>query len=221
MRTETEKQNLAADLVNREVIYCVSSLVSTLSTLSDLAQNTRESDLLWEEDIAPLLERVDYEEAGKAALGTDDLDDLETYADSVAYWCAACAHAGFDSNMEYADEEGEMGQVDFETWFEDHCTYEEKKTVLEGIRNYIADRCDDWEEFCEQNYIDTDDFRSEIYEHWIVSSWLARKLKQHGEVVGELCNLTIWGRCTTGQSISCDHVIQAIAEELWPEGGVK
>lgn len=215
MRTESEKQDLANELVEREVSCCVSSMVGTLG---DLVRNANDSGLTWEEDILPLLERVDYEEAGLDALGTTDLDDLETYADSVAYWSDAIAQSGFDSDQEYADDKGETEQIDFSEWFEGHCDDSEKKTVLEALRNYIADHCDDWKEFCFQNDIDTDDFRSEVYEHWIVSSWLARKLKQHDEVVGELCGLTIWGRCTTGQGISCDYVIQQIAEELWPEG---
>ena len=73
------------------------------------------------------------------------------------------------------------------------------------------------EELCRELQVDTDDFRDEVYEHWICSSWLARKLKERGEVVGELCGLTIWGRGTTGQSICMDHVIRCIIEELYAE----
>lgn len=53
----------------------------------------------------------------------------------------------------------------------------------------------------------------EAYEHWIVSGWLASRLKEKGEMVGEIFNLTIWGRTTTGQAILLDSVIQEIAEE--------
>jgi hypothetical protein len=55
---------------------------------------------------------------------------------------------------------------------------------------------------------------NEVYEHWIVSDWFAGKLKERGETTGELFNLTIWGRCTTGQAISIDHVISEIAAEM-------
>ena len=55
---------------------------------------------------------------------------------------------------------------------------------------------------------------SEIYEHWIVSDYFARKLKAHGEVTGELFGITLWGRGCTGQAIKMDNVIQAIAAEM-------
>ena len=49
----------------------------------------------------------------------------------------------------------------------------------------------------------------EIYEYWAVSSWLARKLDEAGEAVHtDVCGHNIWGRCTTGQAISMDHVIR-------------
>ncbi len=62
----------------------------------------------------------------------------------------------------------------------------------------------------------------EAYEHWIVSDWLAEKLRDKGEMVGELHGLTIWGRCTTGQAIALDGVMQEIAKDLglWEEVSV-
>lgn len=51
----------------------------------------------------------------------------------------------------------------------------------------------------------------EAYEHWAVTSWLARKLEEHGEMVTNYCNIWIWGRTCTGQAIALDHVIQVIA----------
>jgi hypothetical protein len=54
----------------------------------------------------------------------------------------------------------------------------------------------------------------EAYEHWAISDWFGRKLKAYGEMVGDVGNLTVWGRCTTGQMISMDHVIQEIHREL-------
>ena len=52
---------------------------------------------------------------------------------------------------------------------------------------------------------------SEVYEHWLVTDWLAHQLRARGESVGEFLGLTIWGRCTTGQPIYMDEVIQEIA----------
>ena len=49
----------------------------------------------------------------------------------------------------------------------------------------------------------------EIDEYWAVSSWLARKLDEAGEAVHmDVYGHNIWGRCTTGQAISMDHVIR-------------
>lgn len=67
--------------------------------------------------------------------------------------------------------------MDFAEWFE-NISRDEEKPVLEALHKYIVDNTSDWEEFCRENDVDnTDDFRSEVYEHWIVSDWLARKLK--------------------------------------------
>jgi hypothetical protein len=60
-----------------------------------------------------------------------------------------------------------------------------------------------------------DDYRQEIFEHWIVSSWLANKLEEQGEtVVRDFYQLDIWCRTTTGQSICLDWVIQQIYNDL-------
>ena len=54
----------------------------------------------------------------------------------------------------------------------------------------------------------------EVYEHWVVSDWLAEQLEAHNEVIFEFEGLTIWGRCTTGQAIYVDYVIEQITREL-------
>lgn len=58
------------------------------------------------------------------------------------------------------------------------------------------------------------DYRSEIFEHWICSEYLGRKLKEHGHTVVEVLGLTIWARPTTGMAIAYDHVIQTIYQEM-------
>ncbi len=70
-----------------------------------------------------------------------------------------------------------------------------------------------WQEFCGAN--DLEPHRNEIYEHWIVSEWLAAKLEERGEVIErDFYGLTIWGRACTGQSILLDGVICSIYDEL-------
>lgn len=52
----------------------------------------------------------------------------------------------------------------------------------------------------------------EVFEWYICSDFLIRRLKEKGEVV--IPSMSIWGRCTTGQAILLDGVISEICEEL-------
>ncbi|MFK4131943.1 hypothetical protein ACI2KR_06565 [Pseudomonas luteola] len=73
------------------------------------------------------------------------------------------------------------------------------------------------EMLCKEHDIDVHEFRIDPYEHWIVSDWLAAKLKREGEIIESdmlrTFNLNVWGRCTTGQAIYMDSVIEKIAQE--------
>lgn len=51
----------------------------------------------------------------------------------------------------------------------------------------------------------------EPLEFWSVSNYLAEKLKNEDESVMEYCGLNIWCRCTSGQAIALDYVINQIA----------
>lgn len=66
---------------------------------------------------------------------------------------------------------------------------------------------------CDQDNIEP--YEREVYEHWIVSDWLADKLAAKGEkVTRDFAGLTVWARTTTGQAISMDWVIEQIVEDL-------
>lgn len=72
-------------------------------------------------------------------------------------------------------------------------------------------------QLCLEFGIDISDMESkphEIYEWWIVSDYLFRKLKKYGEPVLEWGNNYYWGRTTTGQAISLDYVISQICEDM-------
>ena len=70
-----------------------------------------------------------------------------------------------------------------------------------------------WQEACALD--GADPYINEIYEHWAISEWLGKKLEARGERVDfDFCGLVVWGRTTTGQAISMDHVIQEIAREV-------
>jgi hypothetical protein len=93
-----------------------------------------------------------------------------------------------------------------------------RETMVEDIRSEGAGGA---QQFVGENDIDFD--YNEIYEHWVVeSSWFANELKKYGQVVFEFGGLTIFGRCTTGQSLSLDgwarSMVRDLPEDHWVWG---
>lgn len=71
--------------------------------------------------------------------------------------------------------------------------------------------CSDAQDICDLERLDPHE--REIFEHWIVSDWLAEMLERLGERVSyDLHGLTVWGRTTTGQAIKLDYTIEQVAE---------
>lgn len=65
------------------------------------------------------------------------------------------------------------------------------------------------------DFFDIEPYEREVYEHWIVSDWLADQLAAKGEKVDkDFVGMIVWARTTTGQGIASDSVIQAIHAEL-------
>lgn len=61
---------------------------------------------------------------------------------------------------------------------------------------------------------DIEPYQREIFEHWLVSEWLADRLEAAGERVDkDFAGLVIWARTTTGQGIASDGVIERIYAE--------
>lgn len=54
----------------------------------------------------------------------------------------------------------------------------------------------------------------EVFEWWLVSSWLVEKLKKKGEVFVEIFGETWWGRGCTGQAVYLDSVMGSIGESM-------
>lgn len=70
-----------------------------------------------------------------------------------------------------------------------------------------------WEDLCRE--FDIEPIEREVFEHWIVSDWLADKLAEKGEKVDkDFAGLTVWARTTTGQAICMDAVLEEIAADL-------
>ncbi|MDI1360645.1 hypothetical protein [Methylotenera sp.] len=72
---------------------------------------------------------------------------------------------------------------------------------------------DSWQDACEQD--NTEPYYNEALEHWIVSDWLAEKLAEQGEIVGNFANMSVWGRTCSGQAILLDGVISDIYNETF------
>ncbi|WP_370677619.1 hypothetical protein [Pleomorphomonas sp. PLEO] len=73
--------------------------------------------------------------------------------------------------------------------------------------------CSGWQELCEE--FDIEPHEWEVFEHWIVSDWLADRLAEHGEKVDkDFAGLTVWARTCTGQGVASDSVIEKITAEL-------
>ena len=58
-------------------------------------------------------------------------------------------------------------------------------------------------------------YQREVYEHWIVSDWLADRLIEKGEKVDkDFAGMIVWARTTSGQGIASDSVIETISAEM-------
>ena len=149
-------QEIKRKFVDREVIYCVSTLVNELAKK---AEHFR-----------------DYE---------DDLYD---------------AFRGIPDHEEAATQNGWTQKKDGSFYHKEN----KEKSDAEG-----------WRELCEEQNIEVDDYTPEIFEHWIITDWLADKLENHGhKVLRDFFGLTIWCRPTTGQAILLDGVISQICADM-------
>lgn len=79
---------------------------------------------------------------------------------------------------------------------------------------YLLENDDSWEDLCQNQGIDADDYRKDVYEYWAVTSYMGEKLAAEGEIVFDLLDFTVWGRCCTGQAISMDCVFFKIAKDM-------
>lgn len=141
------------------------------------------------------------EVCGKFDVDEQDLMDL---ASGVDYEQAARDWVS-DASKEELDDVFTLGLE------EDACIKDARRLACNELHKYSPS---DFQRFCSDNSVSTDDYSREAYEHWIVTPWFADKLKEKGEIVGELFNWHIWGRCTTGQAILLDGVIRQIASDM-------
>ncbi len=234
MTTNINFQHALSDFVNREVIYCVSSLFYELIQKSEHFPDEQE-------DLFELTASQDYEEPardeGWQLRSTHECDGFFKSPDEPIYVMTVDGDEILLSAVIHPDEEGTLfwsghreglGEELFEKFEDD---YDELHTFLCTIgaltkndkviapydleETFECNDAESWEELCREQ--DIEPYEREVFEHHMVSSWLGGKLSKHGEVVKEVFNMTVWGRTTTGQSISMDGVIEEIYKEIWPE----
>lgn len=208
-------QQELSDLVHREVVYCVSSLIDTLAKGYGSDTATGELREVSEEAFELCNAVESYEDAAfEEGIEVRETDDGEwQYStkgdrDEAAAWepndredyCPAFRNVGAD-NCPLSREACEADHIH-------HDIEEDRPNPWQNLDD-ADDEESAYREACEAESVDPHQW--EVYEHWIVSDWLARKLRAQGERVGECGGLTIWGRTTTGQAIAMDSVI----EDIW------
>lgn len=149
-RLDPDYQRKVSDFVSREVIYCVSTLVSEFASK--------------DEDFYHIFRTFDPDRA-REMIDEASQDDPER--------------------------ENDLGLDDLDL------------NDPEDLQNLF-----------QELDLDISEAEAEVYEHWIVTDWLAGKLALKGETIErDFHGLTIWGRCCTGQAISLDDVICTIFDE--------
>lgn len=189
----SENQQILSKLVENHVGHCVSCLVSDLVKLvgrashDDLADTAFDQEELWD-----LCRRKGDPEEAAGQENWYKFSDLED--DTRAEVLRALTKQNED--------ETDVMEPEFV-----QCPHGLKK-----LTDLDTSDADDWQELCDEQRIEVED--DEVYEHWIVDSWYAKKLAEHGETTGDICGLNIYGRCTTGQSMCLDYVTQKIGAEM-------
>lgn len=176
-------------LVRREVRCCVSALVSTLAKAAHgaIASPDHRNPYL-DENISGVMYLADQ----AAELAAPILDYEEAAREHIF-------DLPRDEVVDYLESAGFAVYDD-----ESDATLQE--AMWQGIRPNAS-------EFCAQHNVEPYD--REVYEHWVVSNWLADKLAARGEKVDkDFAGLAVWARTTTGQSIACDSVIADIWRDL-------
>lgn len=221
---ETCFQRACSAYVERNVLYCLSSLMWPIGQDVDRAAKLFDEDY---EDLMSWFVREDWGTPVRYYIDNADLNELEAVADMVGYWSDVIGDV--PTAIEKEDDDGDtyyeieaLGIIDND---EDDANQAALEASIDTLREKVKDLITNDNEYRDiASAFDLDPEQDEVYEHWLVDSYFAKELEEHGELVFGFCNLIVWGRCTTGQSISLDGVIRQIVAELdenhwvWREG---
>jgi hypothetical protein len=214
---ESKFQRVCSAYVGRGVLYCVSSLFWPMS------QNVEAAAKLFDESYDEMCEwfqRTDWETPVEDYIREADLDDLERIAEMVGDWDDVLGMAAVPKILEtiyVVDGEDSpvwtFGDQEFDD--EDDAVQAARESVIDAIRHNVSALITSDDEYreiaCDFNL---DPEYDDVYEHWLCTGYFAKELEAHGELVFGFCNMTVWGRTTTGQSIALDYVIRQIVKDL-------
>lgn len=238
--TNGDYQNAVGQLVSREVIACASTLVYELAQKSEQFPDYQDELISAFRGVTDYAEAARGEGWARTASGIFyALDDEQHYLVVNINECGVmyvavnhCTEPGQGPNgkiiwsyigtLEKSENLDGSGFLDL-TDPDDVLNYLYDINSISATAELHTDKmcgfqtseADDWEDLCNLESIDTDDYEPEIFEHWIVSDWLARKLEDYGQLIlRDFFGFTIWGRATTGQAISLDRVICDIYDDI-------
>jgi len=101
-------------------------------------------------------------------------------------------------------------------WNEVYCNVSTLIDEVIKLRNSASIDSETLNEFYYDYWVTSDHLNNEVevFEWWIVSPYLASRLKNRNELIIDYGINKIWGRTTTGQSITLDWVIEDIYKQL-------
>lgn len=200
--------------VQHNISHCVSNL------MYDIGQNLEDCARIFDFDYDEALGWFvieDWQEPVEQFIADADLDDLETIADMVGYWSEVIGD--IPTAIEKEDDDDvyyEIEALNIVDADEDEANQAALEASIDTIRAKVSaliTNDDEYREIADNFNLDPE--QHEVYEHWTLESrWSARDLDAQGEKTFEFGGMTIWARCTTGQSISMDGCIRSIVRGL-------
>lgn len=201
--------------VSDNIISLMDEEVEFILSCSDIygEQRTHEKPPFDWDDVENL-ESFNYERAYD-----DVLNELLNHNFDVDYNTVSFLNEMSQNDLDFINEY--LDQINFNLYIDDD---EKLKMNFEDLQKKVEkylERLDnnDLKELIEDNNfiwgLEVYDYeeQEEVYQWFLVSSWLCNELKAHDEVV--ISSHNYWGRCTYGQSIELDCVMHDIFLKWW------
>ena len=188
---ESEFQERCRTFVNNNVYSCVTTMVEYILLKS---WEDRDAPFCFE-DVENKYPRGEIRWNG-AWMEFDSESELDEWKAEQMDEIATAKQNELDGLQENLDA-GLISQREFEA------TGSEIEETYSQMEYKLDDACDDAGMLMEEY--------QEIYEYWLVSSWLCSKLEEAGQPV--IPDEHIWGRCTSGQAIVIDGVIRELVKQ--------